>query len=181
MIPKEHIFLVGPPAVGKLTIGRLLSQWTGFPFYDNSRSIDTASLLFPYGAEEFREYRDEMRLSFYLRAKSSGIGGLISSCCLARNSWPYLNHIEAHLSDSGWTTKYILLTADEAIILSRVESLDRQKKVTITTQVEIENWFVNNWPPVIPKDKDLFQVDTSKKTAHLAAKQVMVFLDRHHG
>lgn len=172
-----HLCLLGPPAVGKLTVGRLLSEWNGFPLYDNARSIDTAMLLFAYGTEDFREFRDELRFSFYSRAASSNIAGLISTCCLARNSWPYLHRVEAILTANGWNTSYFLLTADEATILSRGRSPDRGQKTALTAPSAISEWLAKNWPPILPQGMNIQQIETTNTTAFGAAMQIKTFRD----
>jgi len=37
---KTLVFIVGPPAVGKMTVGRELSSLTGFPFFHNHLTIE---------------------------------------------------------------------------------------------------------------------------------------------
>ena len=180
MTTKQHVFLIGPPAVGKLTVGHLLSQGTGFPLYDNAKSIDTATLLFKYGTEDFRKFRDELRFSFYSKATTSCVTGLISSCCLARSSWPYIRRVEALLSANSWRTSYFLLTADDTTIQSRAEFPDRQQKVALTAPTSIKDWLAKNWPPTFPKGIDIQQIDTSNVTASDTATRIKTLLDMNH-
>ena len=63
---KLHYFLLGPPAVGKLTISRILSTMTEYPIYDNSLSINTALLLYKYGSKE-QTFKANHQLLFRIR------------------------------------------------------------------------------------------------------------------
>jgi hypothetical protein len=44
-MPKTLIFIIGPQAVGKMTVGHELSRMTGFKFMHNHQTID---LLLPF-------------------------------------------------------------------------------------------------------------------------------------
>ena len=177
MLAKLHLFLVGPPAVGKLTVGRILSQSTDFPLSDSARSIDTATLLFPYGTAGYREFRDELRFSFYSRAGTSQIPGLISTCCLARNSWPYFRRVEALLSATNWQTIYVLLTADESSLFARVESPDRRQKTALMTPASIREWLAKNWPTTFPEDVRFHSFETTMLSPLATSIEVKALLD----
>lgn len=52
------IFLHGPPAAGKLTIGRLVSARTGLPLFHNHLIVDAVAAVFPFGSPEFVRLRE---------------------------------------------------------------------------------------------------------------------------
>lgn len=43
MYQRENIFLIGPMGVGKTTIGKVLAEQLGRPFYDSDREIEAAT------------------------------------------------------------------------------------------------------------------------------------------
>lgn len=51
------VFIHGPPAVGKLTIGARLAAMTGLPLFHNHLAVDVASSLFAFGTPEFNRMR----------------------------------------------------------------------------------------------------------------------------
>lgn len=62
------VFLFGPVATGKLTIGQELSWQVGLPLFHNHMAVDIALTLFPFGTPEFVElraciWRDSFRLA----------------------------------------------------------------------------------------------------------------------
>jgi shikimate kinase len=173
---KRHIFLIGPPAVGKLTVGQALATRTAFPLYDNTLAVDVASKLFSYGTREFREYRDEQRLTFYSRATESSVQGLISTACVARTSWPYFDRVEEVLSAAGWTTIYILLDAARPALLERVVSVTRRSKTTLLSPTALVDWLDENWPPILPVDRRICRLDTSKLAASETSEAVAALL-----
>ncbi|HEX2061110.1 MAG TPA: shikimate kinase, partial [Thermoanaerobaculia bacterium] len=51
------IFLHGPPASGKYTIGVRLSELTRLPLFHNHLAVDAATSLFPFGTPSFNRLR----------------------------------------------------------------------------------------------------------------------------
>lgn len=47
------VIIIGPPAVGKMTVGQALAQLTGFPLLHNHVVADMVAPLFPIGMPEF--------------------------------------------------------------------------------------------------------------------------------
>ena len=62
------IFLHGPPAVGKLTIGRELEALTGFGLFHNHLTVDLVSSLFLFGSEPFIRLREQVWLAAFAEA-----------------------------------------------------------------------------------------------------------------
>jgi hypothetical protein len=52
------IFLFGPPAAGKLTVGRIVAERTGFALFHNHLVVDAVAALFPFGSPEFVRLRE---------------------------------------------------------------------------------------------------------------------------
>jgi hypothetical protein len=57
------LFLYGPPASGKLTIGRLVAERKKIPLFHNHLVVDAVSSVFPFGSEAFVHLRE----SFWLQ------------------------------------------------------------------------------------------------------------------
>jgi len=51
--PPLLVMLVGPPAVGKMTIGQELRRLTGIPLFYNHQIIDLVTEYFEFGTSEF--------------------------------------------------------------------------------------------------------------------------------
>lgn len=58
------VFIIGPPAVGKMTVGLELSALTGIPLFHNHHSIEAVLPVFDFGTEPFNRlvsgFRDRM-------------------------------------------------------------------------------------------------------------------------
>ncbi len=49
------IFIYGPPAVGKTTVGRELANITGYKFFYNHLTVPAAKAIFPDNHEPYHE------------------------------------------------------------------------------------------------------------------------------
>lgn len=68
------VAIVGPPAVGKMTVGQHLAARTGFPLYYNHLVIDHLTPFFAFGTPPFERLATEYRRRFFEEAARSGLG-----------------------------------------------------------------------------------------------------------
>ena len=66
------IFIHGPPAVGKYTIGKLVSDHLHMPLYHNHLAVDLATCLFDFGSEAFKLLRESIWLKSFELAAAHG-------------------------------------------------------------------------------------------------------------
>ena len=71
------VFIVGPPAVGKMTVGHELALRTGFKLFHNHHTIDLALRFFPFGAPPFHRLVGEFRRRILEEVAASDLPGLI--------------------------------------------------------------------------------------------------------
>ncbi len=71
------IFIVGPPAVGKMTVGHELAQRTGLRLFHNHHTIDLALRFFAYGTPPFHRLVGEFRRRILQEVAASDLPGLI--------------------------------------------------------------------------------------------------------
>jgi hypothetical protein len=81
-MPGEHpsatlVMLVGPPAVGKMTVGHALAALTGFPLFHNHHTIDLVLRFFPFGSAPFQRLIGEFRRRVFEEVAASDLPGLI--------------------------------------------------------------------------------------------------------
>ena len=62
------IFLYGPAASGKLTIGRELAKLTGFALFHNHLIVDAVAAVFPFGDARFVKLREQFWLLMFREA-----------------------------------------------------------------------------------------------------------------
>ena len=59
------VFLIGPPAVGKMTVGQALERRTGFTLFHNHVSIEMVAPYFSYGTPKGRRLVTQVRDAFF--------------------------------------------------------------------------------------------------------------------
>ncbi len=125
------IFILGPPAVGKMTIGQALVKQTSFKLFHNHQSIELALELFGHGSPEFRKINEGIRdLVFKTCAASENIDGLIFTLVMAfdlQEDWDYLEKIKAVFQPYGWSFYFVELAAPMDIRLARNTTENRLK------------------------------------------------------
>lgn len=127
-VGKTLVIIVGPPAVGKMTVGAELSRLTGIPLFHNHLSIEAVLPVFPFGSEPFNRLVSEFRQRMFSEVVASQLPGLIFTYVWAFESLGDLQFIEGVKSlfeTHGAHTVFVELWADLATRLARNETASR--------------------------------------------------------
>ena len=57
----ELLLIIGPPAVGKMTVGRAVSAWTDFRLFHNHHTVEPLLEVFGFGTDPFNTLNSEFR------------------------------------------------------------------------------------------------------------------------
>src|SRR6185295_11727412 len=68
----QVIFIYGPAASGKHTIGSQLSRLTGLPLFHNHLAVDVALSLFDFGTQGFKNVRSAVWRAAFQEAARAG-------------------------------------------------------------------------------------------------------------
>lgn len=68
----DLVFLYGPAAAGKLTVGRELARRTGLPLFHNHLVVDAVMTVFPFGSEAFIRLRERFWMDVFQAAAAEG-------------------------------------------------------------------------------------------------------------
>src|SRR5215469_8565874 len=71
------LFVVGPPAVGKMSVGQALTERTGLRLLHNHISIEVALRYFDYGTPAFRRIDGAIRRRVIEEVAASDLPGLV--------------------------------------------------------------------------------------------------------
>ena len=77
--PQTLIFIIGPQAVGKMTVGHELSRATGYKFMSNHQTIEMLLPIFDFGTPSFRRLLFDFRVSIFEEVAASELPGFICS------------------------------------------------------------------------------------------------------
>jgi hypothetical protein len=168
----QVIFIHGPAASGKHTIGSQLSGLTGLPLFHNHLAVDTALSLFEFGTPEFKNLRASIwRTAFQEAARS-------------RRSFIFTFHPEASVEPAlvaelvalieavGGTVLFVELMCAHETTLERLGNPSRGKFRKLTDpdlyrQLEKQGAFVH---PPLPTP--LVRINTNELTPEAAANRI---------
>jgi hypothetical protein len=75
--PPLVLFVVGPPAVGKMTVAQAIAERTGLRMFHNHLSIELALRYFDYGTPAFGRISGSIRRQIVEEVASSDLPGLV--------------------------------------------------------------------------------------------------------
>jgi len=105
------VFIVGPPAVGKMTVGHELAQRTGFKLFHNHHTIDLALRFFAFGTPPFHRLVNEFRKRILEEVADSDLPGIIFTFVWAFD----------HASDDATVDEYTKIFRDRGGRVAYVE------------------------------------------------------------
>lgn len=71
------LFIIGPPAVGKMTVGEQIAARTGLRLFHNHMAIEPVLRFFPFGSPPFGRLVDRFRRDLMEEVAASDLPGLI--------------------------------------------------------------------------------------------------------
>ena len=117
----DLILIIGPPAVGKMTVGEELATQTGFSLLHNHVSIEVALKFFDFGTPGFSKISETLRNSIFEAVADSDSPGLIFTWVWAFNE----------PSDQGYIENLIArwqgIAKGRAVVLELAASADVRK------------------------------------------------------
>lgn len=93
--PSTLVFIIGPPAVGKMTVGHALAERTGLRLLHNHVAIEAVLPFFPFGSPPFNRLVREFRRRIVEEVAESDLPGLVFTYV-----WAFDQPSENHAVDS---------------------------------------------------------------------------------
>src|SRR5262245_15455903 len=75
--PPTLLFIIGAPAVGKMTVGYEIARRTGMRLFHNHMSIEPVLRFFDYGTPPFARLVEGFRRSVFEEVAKSDLPGLV--------------------------------------------------------------------------------------------------------
>lgn len=167
------VFLHGPAAAGKYTIGRELATITGFELYHNHLVVDDVLKEHAFGTPGFVAERDRRWRTYFLEAAGEANRRLIFTFN-PENSVPqdFIDWMFFELPQQGVVLRSVAVTLSEAAVEARLASEQRRQfrklaDLNLYRQLREAGAFKT---PVIPRD-DLV-IDSERHTPTESARLI---------
>ncbi|HEU4717569.1 MAG TPA: AAA family ATPase [Bacteroidia bacterium] len=124
----NFIFIFGPPAVGKMTVGQELGKLTGYRLFHNHVAIEPALLYFEFGTPPFLRIVNTIRKSIFEEVIKAGMPGFIFTYVWALNEerdLHYVKQVRNFFAERGANVFFVELEADLSTRLERNRTENR--------------------------------------------------------
>jgi hypothetical protein len=122
------MYLVGPPAVGKMTVGQEIAARTGMRLFHNHMTIELVLQFFEFGSPPFGRLVEDFRQRLMEEVAGSDLRGVIFTFVWAFDLPSELEALERYarpFRQRGGRVLFVELQADQAERLLRNESATR--------------------------------------------------------
>jgi len=172
----QLIFLHGPGAVGKLTVGQALAARTGLPLFHNHLVVDAALSVFPFGSPQFVRLRHEWWLAMFDAAAEAGRSLIFTFAPEASVPESFPADAIATVERHDGRVRFVALVCDEAVREGRIEAPSRArwgKLNSLALARELRALGSSAFPP-LPAE---ITVDTGALDPDAAAARIAEFLE----
>ena len=178
------VFIVGPPAVGKMTVGHAVAERTGLRLFHNHHTIDLALRFFPYGTPPFHRLVGELRRRIFEEVAASDLPGLIFTYVWAFDHPSEAVTVEEYASPfraRDGRVVFVELQASQAERLRRNESAFRlaekpfKRDVVASRQqlLELDAKYQLNSQGEFDERQDYLRIDNTELSAAEVAERVI--------
>lgn len=180
----QLVFLVGPAAVGKMTVGRELQDRTGLRLLHNHMTIDLVAPFFPFGSEQFGRLVHQFRTAIVREVADSELPGLLFTFVWAfdvSEDDRTIADYAAPFVERGLRVSYVELQASPEERLRRNRTPLRLEHKPSKRDLEwsddnlrsMDADYVLTAPAELRAREDWYHLDTTDLTAEQTAEQVM--------
>lgn len=166
------VFIYGPPAAGKFTVGSEVSQLTGFKFFHNHLTVDYVRNLFSDDHVLYSELLQEIRLAYLTSAARANIDMVFTLAYSGEIDDEWVAKIVDAVEENDSRVCFIQLNAPEEVLLERVGNESRVNMNKISTRERLQISFDTRDHFDSVKYDDILKIDTSKTSATDSARQI---------
>lgn len=129
----EIIFVYGPAAAGKLTVGRELARLTELPLFHNHLVVDAVSAVFPFGSEPFIRLRERFWLQTFTEAARSGRSLIFTFAPEATVDPGFPERVRGVIEPFGGSVVFVALTVSREEQERRIGNASRSEFGKLTS------------------------------------------------
>ena len=170
------VIIIGPPAVGKMTVGKELVKLTGLKLFHNHMSIELVNKFFDFGTESFERLDKVIRFEIFKEIANSELDGVIFTIVWDydfKEDEEYIDEIIEMFKEKETQICLIELQANLEERLKRNKFEDRLEQKPSKRNLEMSEksllYFENNYRMESKEgefaNKQIFKIDNTDKSA----------------
>jgi hypothetical protein len=121
------VFIHGPAAAGKHTIGSLVSDQLGLPLFHNHLTVDLVKTFFEFGTPDFIELRADIWKSSFRAAADAGRSFVFTFNPEATVAPSLMDELSDIVTNAGGQIHYVELHCSDSEIERRIGNPSRQQ------------------------------------------------------
>jgi len=166
----DLVFIHGPPAAGKFTVGKALAELTGYPLFHNHLIVDAVGAVFPFGSPTFVTLRQQFWLEVFEAAAREGRPLIFTFAPEPTVPADFLERTAARVDAHGGRVRYVRLAIDAAeqerrLVAEDRGRFDKLRSVEVLRQLRAAGGGVE--PPAE------LTIDTGRHSPQAAARRIL--------
>ena len=179
----KFVTIVGPQAVGKMTVGQELEKITGLKLFHNHMTIELVSKFFNYSTEVGKKLSNSFRMQIFEEVSKSDLEGLIFTWIWRfdlKEEEEYYNEIAGMFRKQGAEVYLVELEADLDERIRRNETENRLNNKPTKRNLEwsrndlikgSKEYRLNSVPGEV-KEKNYLRINNTNISAEEVAKMI---------
>jgi shikimate kinase len=121
------IVLYGPPAAGKYTIAKALSEKTEYKFFHNHLTVDLLKSVFTFGTPDFFRLSQKIRLDIFEQAAKENISIIFTYVYGKDKDDDFIKRMLQTVTSNGGEVVFIQIYCEKEELLKRVKEDSRKQ------------------------------------------------------
>lgn len=165
------LFIYGPPACGKLTVGKEVARRSGYALFHNHLVIDALLAVFPFGSPDFVRLREKFWIDTIQAAARSGRSLVFTFCPEPTVDAGFPERIMALVQQAGGTVSFIRLHVSEEEQERRLIAPSRTGGKLRRIEV-LRSWRKDLEAALLAMPQPALSIDTTVMSAEAAASRI---------
>jgi shikimate kinase len=172
------IFIYGPPAVGKLTVGLALAKATGYRLFHNHLTVLVARSIFPghhelHPEKIYSKLLKKMRIDGISAAAEADVSIIFTLAYSGEADDVFVDKLVEIVKKHDGHVHFVQLEAPEGVLLERVSNQSRKDIAKLTDPQRLREILATRDIHAAVKHRNVLKIDTSKLSAIQAAQQTV--------
>jgi hypothetical protein len=133
------VFIHGPAAAGKHTVGSLVAETLGIPLFHNHLTVDLVKTLFEFGSTPFRELRATIWRAAFEECARAGRSFVFTFHPEATVAPTLITELTGVITRAGGAMLFVELACSRATVLERLTNDSRRRFGKLTDRALYES------------------------------------------